>query len=277
MAFSTNTSIDFSTSVGYTLSNATISGGTLTITGTFTGTATCETPDIDTSTWDAINRVAIDDTESVGWDARYLVSFDSGSTWYRYRQGLWVPVATSNVATDGMTTDQLQDVRDWSPMASALTFYIGLTRASSSPTGNVSGFTVYYLGSGAALEPQNPAQEPAATGDLEDDLGIQPEFGSPIGFTWPVNKFQSEGNYEITVAESTVPRRKYEVRFRVAGTTDRDAVVAFLEDHYEASFTWATAPLTGGTSVFQTASEPTVTQEDAGAYSISCVLWERKA
>lgn len=147
MAFSTNTSIDFSTSTGYTFDAAefAISGGEGTLDASELGPTTCITPAIDTSTWSVINRVAIDDEVASSYRHKYLVSFDGGASWQRYQQGIWITASIGDIATIGMTRWQVEAIRDWSPLEDSLSFAVSASRTNLSHAGAISGFSVYYL------------------------------------------------------------------------------------------------------------------------------------
>lgn len=276
MAFTVDNSTDFSTATGYTTSNVTISGGAAAITGSFTGTATVETPAIDTSTWESANSVEITATLAVGFDMRFLVSFDGGTVWMRYREGLWVETDESDIATLGMTINAIRDVRDWSRLDEDLNFLVAMTRATSSPVGSISQISVNYIASGDYPEPLLPAGEPSVTGNLEDDLGIQPEFGQSMESEWPSSRFRSFGNYEIDVAQSTSSRRKIDVVWRGLTSEERDAVVDFLRTYLTAAFVWESAPLTDGSMAFWCASEPVWRQHDGvGLFEVRAKLLQR--
>lgn len=274
MPFSTDSTIDFSTDTGYTLSDATISGGELTISAAFEGTATCQAPGIDTSSWVGINNVTATQSQGVDFLIRYLCSFDGGTTWKRNTFGFWETVSSSAIASAGMSLSQLSSVRDWSIAENSVAFLIGITRASALSTGNISQISVEYLSSGDPL-PLSVDGEPSPNETLETDLDIQPDFPITISYQRETSLFESEGNYVTHIASVTSARREFQGSFKGLTSSQKDSVVSFLQSHEEIPFTWESAPLTGGSVAVYSSVEPEVTHSGVGVFDVAFRFTER--
>lgn len=283
MAFLEDASIDFSTTTGYTISTglvgmppapqpkALFDAGVChyNTDGFEAGTATVITPALDTSTWTGINRVELDLTEDVGYEHRFLVSFD-GSTWLRHEPSGWREVSIDDLHSKGMTAWQLADVRVWDALADSLTFAIGITWDGTEPTtGAIDTIRVFYKTDGTtdtyALE-----AEPDYSEDLDVVLqGLQPD--RPIKKRYVsdgmLNELLTRGGYRIRRAASTKVRRHYpDMQWSGINATQKDTIVAFLRSHYSIPFLW-NAPGDSSSLKF-VCSEPEVTPPDKGPFTV---------
>jgi hypothetical protein len=274
MAFSSNNAIDFSSSTGYTFDAAefVISGGVGTLDTGETGPTTCTTPSIDTSTWTFINRVEISDEVEGTYRHKYLISFDGGSTWRRYRQGLWGEVALTSIETTGMTRWQVEAIRDWSLLDDSLSFAVSASRTDTGDAGEVSGFTVYYLTGSTEEQVTVPGTEPyeKPTETVEADIGIQPDLPLTLQFIWPSDIVSMTGNYQVCVRRSETYRLMLDVSWSGLTETQRDTLLAFIADHYETPFIWEQAPLHETDELaFLFCQEPSTTQMGPDVWRVS--------
>lgn len=275
MAFLEESSIDFSTDTGYDLSDAEITGGSLVFESGLTGTGTCETPDIDTSSVASVNRFSITASESSDFIIRVLASFDSGTTWYRYALNAWIETDESLISTKGMTVQSFEDVRDWPLIGDSVRFLISLTRSSSSSSGSVSQITMYYL-SGSTFETASVESEPSSSDTLENAIDIQPDYPVNISFEDSTIQTTSQGGYTVNISQSTSLRRVYSGKFRGLSLSEAQTVESFLIQYQTDAFTWENAPLTDGTMVFQSSQEPSPSLEDLDVYEIPFAFTEVK-
>ena len=83
------------------------------------------TNQIDTSLWNGINDISIDETTPINTEIRYLVSFDNRVTWNAWNSG-WTGVILSDIDTTGNTSLELEvlDDDDWGLLFTAGTFDI---------------------------------------------------------------------------------------------------------------------------------------------------------
>lgn len=271
MAFLVNTSVDFSTAVGYTFNGSEfgISGGVGTLDPGVGGPTTCICPSINTSTWTTINRVEIDETVADTYRHRYLVSFDGGTVYYRYQQGNWLVAAIGDIATVGMSRPQVELIRYWPLLSTGLVFAVSASRTDTSDTGQISGFSVYYLTGSTPEQATITDGEPLAnpTEALEDVLTEQPELPLTLVYDWPNARDRFVGNYEMRIPVCDRYRLSVDAKFIAVNATRKAAILAFLSDHYTAPFWWLLCPLENAAAF--TASEPSVTQLAVDVWEIS--------
>lgn len=268
MAFSSNTSLDFSSSAGYSFDAAEfeITGGSGSLVTAETGPSVCITPPIDTTAWETMGRVEIDDTIEGTYRNKYLISFDGGTTWRRYREGVWIEAPLVSIASLGMTRWAVEDIRDWSPLGDALAFAVVASRTDADDDGGVSGFSVFYLSAPGSEQVTVPGTEPfeVPTDTLEADLGIQPDLPLVLQFVWPHDVQTMTGNYQVCVSLAETYRLMIDASFSGLDETQRDSVLAFIAAHYETPFLWESCPLHSDDPdaypAFLFVQEPTVTQ-----------------
>lgn len=276
MAFLVNTSVDFSTAVGYTFNGAEfgISGGVGTLDLGVAGPTTCVCPSINTAAWTFLNRVEITETVADSYRHRYLVSFDGGTTYYRYSQGNWIEAAIASIATVGMLRPQVEQIRNWTLLSTGLVFAVSASRTDVADLGEISGFAVYYL-TGSTPEPVDvTGGEPYAnpTEALEDVLLPEEEPEMPLSpqYSWPFVDAPFGGNYQMRIAHASRYRVSFEAAMVAASETRRDAIVAFLQDHAEAPFWWLLCPLEAAAAF--TASEPQYSQIGVDVWRVTATF-----
>lgn len=273
MAFSLDETVDFSTAVGYTFNGAEfgIAAGVGTLDAGILGPTTCVCPSINTTTWETINRVAVDETVSGSYRHRYLVSFDGGSTFYRWREGVWIPTDLSLIATAGLYRSQLEGIRNWPLLSSGLVFAVSASRSNAAHTGQVSKFSVYYSTSTTPQDAIVTGGEPLAapTESLEDVLSEQPEMPLSPSYEWPFSLVELGGNYQVRAPRQSGNHRTIfdSVVFIAANSTRRDAILAFLASHYAEPFEWELCPFEPSKAFL--ASEPSISEPTVGVYRIA--------
>ena len=267
MAFSTDTTLNFSSSTGHTLSGTQISSGVLSLTSMATS-GTCETPDIDVSTWQIIQRFAVTHTITLGAKIVFIVSFDSGVNWWVNDNSVWRVVDENDIATAGMSVDDLESIRSWSIAEDTIRFKIYLSRLSTSDTVSVDVITASYK-TNTTREVYSVPAEPAASETLESALGLQPEFPMQMTYRFPVAVSAMSSSYSQKIALDTKPRRVFTGEFLAANDTERDDIVDFLNDHVTVPFTWTSCPLTSSTTKkFYTRGASTRRKDTAVTYRI---------
>lgn len=272
MAFSSNTSVDFSTAVGYTFTGAEfgISGGVGTLDTGVAGPTTCICPSITTTTWTTINRVVISETVANSYRHKYLISFDGGTVFYRYVQGVWSIAPIASIATLGLNRPQVEQIRNWPLLDSGLVFAVSASRTDTADAGEISGFAVYYLTTSTPEEVTITGAEPLATPTeaLEDVLVEQPELPLSPQYEWPFSTAKFGGNYELRVANASRYRVVFDVSIIAASTARKTAVLAFLADHIATPFWWLRCPLESAAAF--TTTQPSIGQVGVDVWRISC-------
>jgi hypothetical protein len=245
MSFSTDTTLSFTSDTGYVLSNTEISGGELLLTSMSTS-GTCETPDIDVSTWVITQRFEVTHTLLLDTAILFIVSFDSGDNWWIFDNGVWRVIEEDAIATVGMSVDVLESIRSWVIAEDTIRFKIYLSRVSTSSDVSVDLITGYYKTSDVR-ETYSVPLEPAANETLESALGIQPEYPIQMRYRFPVT-VSDMSSYTQNIATDITPRRVFSGEFQSANDTDRDAIVDFLNNHVTIPFTWVNCPLTSSST-----------------------------
>ncbi len=245
MAFSEDTTWTFNVSTGYTFTAAEseFTGGYWHAKAAFTGTTTCQTPTLDVSAWEFIDRLAITATEAVDYYHRFLVSFDDAATWNSYGPGGWYPVAASAIGTLGLSKAQIIAALREFPTPGELSLLIAAIKSDAAADGSIGQVTIYYKATDAP-EQQTPTGEPVATETLEDDLldgttPLQPSFPIRREVIFYSREDVSEANYSASSSAGTAMRDFYPgLEWRGLTTARKNLVLAFLQAHVQDAFNW---------------------------------------
>lgn len=165
MALTEDATIDFSTSVGYTLDTDTeITGGVGRLDLNWPGgSGIIRTPNLTTSTWGPIHQVrSASYAEHEDYFHRVLVSFDNEATWVTWAvTGGWRQTALVNAGVIGIPLVLLSTIREWPPSASftQIKFAVAMTSANTSgdfftdtKRGNISDIAVGYMAKGNIVD-----------------------------------------------------------------------------------------------------------------------------
>ena len=253
MPISTNTSIDFASSTGYTVYERTpgdvvFTAGTCKLDTGVVDTAAVRTPTLDTSAWTAIQGVAPTCTDAYNYEHKFLVSFEDWATataqpfWYSYLRGVgWYTVARYDTDTDtlldqvsdvGLGRYQLASIRDWpvTGTGTRLTLLVGMTRNTGGGNGSIDLLTVSY---GTEVVDVVTAETSIGT------LAFTPDFHPPVQFGQTHDPVPFSGGYTQEVELATKLRRRIQgVQWSALTGTEKDTLLAFLKSGMNTHFSY---------------------------------------
>jgi hypothetical protein len=229
-----DTSLNFTSSTGYTFDSDDVefvSGVARALTG-FTGTATVETPAIDTTGWDRIAAVALTATESTQYQHNFLVSTDGGTTWQTSDGLTWYVVDVADIGAAGMTEAQLTNLRTFPPVGNFLSFLVQINKSDAAAVGSISQITVTYLEDATVPdELEFPDANPPINTVLNIDLELVPEAPVAVEFIQPASQSNNVGGHRITTPLSTGVRSVFTAAFICVGEEQRDLVEGYILQH----------------------------------------------
>lgn len=292
MAISTDTSINFSSSSGYTIYEDTagdisFTAGTVTLGSGRVVTAAVRTPQLNVSSWGAIRDIAMTYTEgnSSGnlFYTKVLVSFDnwSGTDRQFYNTYIpgdgWIPLAsfaTSNtdlfatLRERGLSPYDLARINKWPDVSriDGLSLLIGMTREASGANGNVDQVTVSY------------GSEVLAIKTTETSIGtlpIEPDFPIDIAYSASNSEYAYIGGYFQTIEESVGLRMEAKLKWSVLDQTDKITLITFLESGMNTHFDWQWRGLPASAK-WKCIGKPRVTGVSKGYFSVEADLREHK-
>ena len=97
-----------------------------------------------------INKCTVTGSVPTNTDMRFALSFDGRNTYKTYSNGTWVDINKTDIMTNGLTKDELEDLTatDYSTgltSSNTLDFYIGMTTSDSSLSPIIKNISLNYL------------------------------------------------------------------------------------------------------------------------------------
>lgn len=289
MAFSTDTSLNFNSSVGYTFDPAavefvTATGGTgARLKAAAVTTSNIDCPEIDTSGWTGgIHKIVVDSRDSVSGTSVYLtrlfISFDGGVSFGVFESGAWRKAEPQDL---GMTRMEIEAVRVWPALSTidGLVVRVALTRETTTGAGGlINQITIYYGADALTLDGGEPAwsgQTLIATNSATNYR--MPSVVPPVEIIRPADLHRSLGGYKAGINRATNERRGFKgIEWRFVNEAERDWLTGFIYTHRGASFKW-TVPGKASTAYWITAGTFDAPRVDADPSGGSAGLFTVKA
>lgn len=237
MAINSNLTLNFASSVGYTVFELTpgdvvFSGGACYLDTGDPLAAAVRTPTLDSSGMAELLQAAPTVIEAEGYLHKFLVSFedwtdDSEKYYWSYQAGVgWFTAASGRSSVSdlltaldefGLGATDLDDIREWPLVtpASKISFLVGMERLTGGGSGSIDLISVLY---GSEVSTVLPSFSSVGT------LTMQPDIGLSIDTAQGFAEVQFSGGYSQLIENSELMRRKTAMTW----TAKTDAEVAVL-------------------------------------------------
>jgi hypothetical protein len=234
-----------------------------------------------------IYSAAVTATEAAGYYHKFAVSFNAGVDFQTYDSGGWRKLTTqalleapatyaaavSDIVSEGLGLAELNLIRDWpegGEIDSSIQLAVVMVKAVGGGNGLIDQWTVAH-----GTTTFDVTGEPDGADSLVND-GTNPFYTPdyPLKRTieWASFTRATEMGYRDTKNRGALPRSTYECEWRNRTTTHAGAIETFLTAHQDAAFTWT--PPGFPSAKKWVSSEPTITLEDPGIYTVRATLTE---
>ncbi len=291
MPLTTDNTLAFTTSTGYTTSSANVefASGTGRLVAAYVGTGWIKTPVLNTTAWGPVHAVTVTATEtcdptftytdpnatSRSYYHRFLVSFNGGTVWHTYSSLGWEVVLAADIESRGMTWQTLEAIRDWSKVTTQLSFMIFMEREhASAGNGNIDLISIDH----GTTETAFALESGSSTFDLLFELdgtlyggragGIVPDYPNEETFEQHTIGMRMSSGHEVVLRTTTFDRRNFKRKWSGRNTAEKEAIVAALVAHLDNPFFDAT------TFALVYPSEPEFEEVAPGVWDITSLFTE---